>query len=159
MFSQTSKPESEAPSGDTRRTKGASSVEPSVISADLKVIGNLHSNGELHIMGKVEGDIKSQSVTIGESAHVKGAISAERVHVSGSVTGQIHAPTVTVAKTAKMVGDIVHQTLSIEAGAHIEGQCRRLDSKKAEAPAPPPLKTAQPEPAAESVKKATVGVS
>lgn len=159
MFSQTSKPESEAPSGESRRGKHASSAEPSVISADLKVIGNLHSKGELHIKGQVEGDIKSQSVTIGEGAHVKGAISADRVHISGSVTGQIHAPTVTVAKTAKMIGDIVHQTLSIEAGAHIEGQCLRLDSKKAETPTAPPLKTAQPEPAAEPVKKAAVGAS
>ena len=34
-----------------------------------------------------------------------------------------------LAKTAKVVGDIVHEVLAIEAGAHIEGQLRRLDEE------------------------------
>ncbi len=36
---------------------------------------------------------------------------------------------VRLAKTAKVVGDILHEVLAIEAGAHIEGQLRRLDEE------------------------------
>ncbi len=30
---------------------------PSIISADMKVVGNLHSSGDIQIDGTVEGDI------------------------------------------------------------------------------------------------------
>jgi cytoskeletal protein CcmA (bactofilin family) len=162
MFSQGSKPESGAPSGETRRGKGVSSGEPSVISADLKITGNLESAGDLQIKGRIEGDVKSRSVSVGEGAHVQGTIVAEQVQVSGAVTGQIQAPSVTLAKSAKMLGDIVHESLSIEAGAHMEGQCRRLDAKKAEAPPAPRLKSAEPAaavPAAAVPAKRVVGAS
>ncbi len=109
----------------------ASSAVPSLISADLKVVGNLESVGDLQIDGQVKGDIKSRSVTVGENAHIKGSITADTVRVCGSVDGQVKGNSVTIAKTATAKGDIVHQTLSIEAGASIEGQVRRLDSEKA----------------------------
>jgi len=88
------------------------------------------SGGDIQIKGVVEGDVKSRTVTIGEGAKVKGAINADSVHISGAINGQVEAPTVTVAKTAKVNGDIIHQTLSIEAGAHMEGNCRRIETKK-----------------------------
>jgi len=100
---------------------------PSIISADLRVVGDLHCAGDIQVEGKVEGDIKSKSVTVGESAQVKGGIHADSVRVSGAVKGQIEANSVTLAKTAKVKGDVVHKTLSIEAGAQLEGNCRRLE--------------------------------
>lgn len=132
MFSQSGKG-SEAPPPAVRDTGAVprSSGETSLISADLKVIGNLVSGGDVQIKGMVEGDVKSRTVTIGEGAEVKGAIAADTVHIAGTIHGQVEAPTVTVAKTARVNGDITHQTLSIEAGAHMEGHCRRLEAKKA----------------------------
>jgi cytoskeletal protein CcmA (bactofilin family) len=111
---------------------GKGSGMPSIISADLKVIGDLHCAGDIQIEGTVEGDIKSQTVTVGEGAHVSGSIYGQTVRVSGNVKGQIEAKSVTLAKSAQVTGDVVHETLSIEAGAHLEGMCRRLqsDSKK-----------------------------
>jgi len=131
MFSQNDKG-AETPVQSVRETRGTprSSGETSVISADLKVIGDLVSGGDIQIKGIVEGNVKSRSVTIGESAQVKGAVSADTVHISGAIKGQVEAPTVTVAKTAKVNGDITHQSLSIEAGARMEGNCRRLEAKK-----------------------------
>jgi len=105
---------------------------PSIISTDLKVIGDLHCAGDIQIEGTVEGDIKSQTVTVGEGAQVTGSIYGQTVRVSGNVDGQIEAKSVTLAKSAQVTGDVVHETLSIEAGAQLEGMCRRLqsDSKK-----------------------------
>ena len=101
---------------------------PSIISVDLKVIGDLHCAGDIQIEGAVEGDIKSQTVTVGEGAQVSGSIFGDTVRVSGNVTGQIEAKSVTLAKTAEVTGDVVHETLSIEAGAHLEGMCRRIQA-------------------------------
>lgn len=105
---------------------GRGSGMPSIISADLKVIGDLHCAGDIQIEGTVEGDIKSQTVTVGEGAQVSGSIYGDTVRVSGNVKGQIEAKSVTLAKSAEVTGDLVHETLSIEAGAHLEGMCRRL---------------------------------
>ena len=151
MFSQNPKG-SEAPAQPIRETRPAprAAGETSIISADLKVVGDLISAGDIQIKGTVEGDIKSRSVTVSEGAQVTGAIVAETVHLSGAITGQVEAPTVTVARTARVNGDIIHQTLSIEAGAHMEGNCRRLEAKRApESASIAPLKAA-----AESGKKA-----
>ncbi len=105
---------------------------PSIISADLRVVGELHCAGDIQVEGKVEGDIKSKSVTVCEGAQVKGGIHAEAVRVSGTVKGQIEATSITLAKTAKVKGDLLHKTLSIEPGAQLEGNCRKLvEDKKA----------------------------
>ncbi|MFQ6018459.1 MAG: polymer-forming cytoskeletal protein [Kiloniellaceae bacterium] len=147
MFSQSHRPAEEPPrQGEAVRGAGRSSGEPSIINTDLKVVGDLHSAGDIQVKGTVEGDINSKSVTIGEGAQVQGSVSAETVHISGTIKGQIQAPSVQVAKTAKVLGDIVHQTLSVEAGAHLDGNCRRLESKKpGEQPTVPSFKPAQAE--------------
>ncbi len=157
MFTQGSKPpDTEVQTEPARASRG--SGEPSVISADLKVVGDLHCAGDIQIKGTVEGDVKSRSVTVGEGAHVQGSIYGDSVHVSGSVKGYIEAPAVTVAKTAKILGDIVHESLAVEAGAFLEGQCRRLDAKKAdEKSGVSALKTGAPGEAGVAVKRAAGG--
>jgi cytoskeletal protein CcmA (bactofilin family) len=152
---ESSKP-SEAQRSPTQAGRGlsASTGERSIISADLNVVGDLHSAGDIQIKGKVEGDIKSRTVTVDEGAHVQGSISADTIQISGSIEGRVEAPTVTVTRTAKMIGDIVHQNLSVEPGAQLEGQCRRLDTKKAtERPVVPGLKPVQVEPATTEKKE------
>lgn len=99
---------------------------PSIISSDLKIVGDLTSDGDIQIDGTVEGDIRSRALTIGEGAIVRGAIMAETVRIYGTLTGEIEANGVTLAKTAKVEGDITHRTLSMEAGASLVGQLRRL---------------------------------
>jgi len=104
------------------------SAAPSIISSDLKILGDLISAGDLQVDGIVEGDIQSRSLTIGEGAVVTGNVVAETTRVCGQVTGQIRANTVTLDRTAKVVGDIVHQILAIEPGAFLEGHVRHSDS-------------------------------
>ena len=157
MFSQGSKsadsPTQTAPSAASRN-----SGEPSVISTDLKIIGDLHCAGDVQIKGTVEGDIRSRTVTVGEGAQVTGAIYSQSVHVSGSVTGQIEAPTVTVARSGKIEGDVVHESLAVEAGAHLVGSCRRLDSKAAAGQTgAPAIKLGTADQAAEPSKRAASG--
>ena len=104
------------------------STAPSIISGDLKIHGNLTSAGDLQIDGIVEGDIQSRSLTVGEGAAVTGNIQADTVRVCGQVTGQIKAGTVNLERTAKVMGDIVHQILSLEPGAFLEGHVRHADA-------------------------------
>jgi cytoskeletal protein CcmA (bactofilin family) len=103
------------------------SAAPSIISSDLKILGDLISAGDLQVDGIVEGDIQSRSLTIGEGAVVNGNVVAETTRDCGQVTGQIKASTVTLDRTAKVVGDIIHQILAIEPGAFLEGHVRHSD--------------------------------
>lgn len=99
---------------------------PSIISPDLKITGNLKSNGDIQIDGTVEGDIDSRLLTIGQTAQIQGSITAETVRISGKVEGQVKAKNVTLDKTARMTGDITHESLTMEAGAQFEGRVSRM---------------------------------
>jgi len=97
-----------------------------MISTDLRIVGDLNSEGEVQIDGTVDGDIRTRILLIGETAHIKGEIIADSVRVHGTVTGQIKAQSVSLASTAHVIGDILHENLSIEQGAYLEGHCRRM---------------------------------
>jgi cytoskeletal protein CcmA (bactofilin family) len=135
MFSKVSKSDGKGntSSGSTRNLPvpklSSASVAPSIVSANLRVTGDLESEGDIQIDGHVEGDVRSNSVTVGEHAVVCGAILAQSVHVAGTVKGQINGRMVELARTAKVTGDIVHESLAIEAGAYIQGLCRHADSQ------------------------------
>ncbi len=100
---------------------------PSIISPDLKIVGDLKSSGDIHIDGSIEGDINSRLLTVGEQAVVEGCIVADTVRISGTVKGQIKARMVHLDKDARVHGDLTHETLTMEAGALLEGQVRRME--------------------------------
>jgi cytoskeletal protein CcmA (bactofilin family) len=100
---------------------------PSIISPDLKIVGDLKSNGDIQIDGTIEGDINSRLLTVGEQAVVEGCIVADTVRISGTVKGQIKARMVHLDKAARVNGDITHETLTMEAGALLEGQVKRME--------------------------------
>lgn len=104
----------------------AEAAVPSILSPDMVVTGNLASSGEVHLDGTVHGDIDAQVLTIGDSAQVRGNISADTIRVSGTIVGSIRAREVILTRTARIEGDIHHDVLSMEAGARLEGMCRRL---------------------------------
>ncbi len=104
-------------------------ASPSLVSANLQVVGKLMTKGELQIDGTIEGNVSCKQLTVGETAVISGEIKADEVEVRGTVQGKIDARSVQVTKTARMVGDIWHDSLSMEAGAFLEGHLRRNDSK------------------------------
>lgn len=108
-------------------------VSPSIIATGLKIIGDLSSDGEIQVDGKVEGDIRCKSLLIGIHGSVTGEVTAETVKLHGTITGQVFAKTVFFASTARMVGDVAHKSLAIEPGAFMEGHCRRMEDPRPEA--------------------------
>ncbi|MFQ5765540.1 MAG: polymer-forming cytoskeletal protein [Rhodospirillales bacterium] len=109
------------------------SSPPSIISVDLRIVGDLNSNGEVQIDGTIDGDIRTKSLLVGETANITGEIVADSVRVHGTVNGQIKSRSVTLAKTAHVVGDILHEDLAIETGAFLDGHCKHLPEEKAAA--------------------------
>jgi len=108
---------------------------PSIISADVAMRGNVNSGGEVQLDGALEGDIRSSKLIVGEQATVKGEIICDDVIIRGRVEGGIRAKKVSLAATAHILGDILHSSLSVESGAHFEGNCRHSDDPLSEASA------------------------
>ena len=105
---------------------------PSIVSADMKIVGSVESAGDIQIDGVIEGDVSSRTLTVSDTATVRGSVAADTVRVAGTVKGGINAKSVTLTRTAKVEGDIVHQALAIESGASFEGQCKRMDGERIE---------------------------
>ncbi len=101
---------------------------PSIISPDLKIVGDLKCTGDIQIDGTIEGSVTGNLITIGEQAKIKGSIIAETVRIFGTVNGQVRAKAVHLDRTGKVIGDIAHEILTIEAGAHFEGRVQSLKS-------------------------------
>lgn len=122
---------------------------PSIISRGLTITGNLVSDGELQIDGRVEGDIHCVSLVVGLGGEVVGEVHATALRLHGQVTGQVRAESVFLAATARMVGDVHHQSLAIEPGAFLQGMCRRSDevAQIAAVPSAPAEPEIEPEPA------------
>lgn len=112
-----------APAPAPRRGRSA----PSIISDDLVVHGNLIATGDIQIDGTVEGDVRSQSLTVGEHATITGAVMADDIIVRGRIVGSIRARRVQLSTTCHVEGDILHEALAVETGAFFEGNCRHSD--------------------------------
>ncbi len=101
---------------------------PSILSVDLKITGDIFSDGEVHISGMVKGDVVAKKITIDEGGSVIGAVETESALIAGSLTGRLTAATVTLSAGARVVADITHVSLTIEQGAVFEGYSRRVDA-------------------------------
>ncbi|MDX2204358.1 MAG: polymer-forming cytoskeletal protein [Hyphomicrobiaceae bacterium] len=98
----------------------------SVIDAWLEIVGNLSTEGEILVEGRIEGNVRCAQLIVGVDATVTGAIVAEEVIVYGKVKGAIRANKVILKDTAVVDSDIVHRSLTVERGACFDGSsCRR----------------------------------
>jgi cytoskeletal protein CcmA (bactofilin family) len=110
------------------RRNARASAAPSIISADLVVNGTLTSSGDIQIDGRVEGDVRSVGLVIGDKAEIHGEVHAEDVTVRGKVVGRIRARKILLASTSHVEGDILHEAFAVESGAFFEGNCRHSDN-------------------------------
>jgi len=118
-------PPMQNPAAARSKPRGAA---PSIISADVVVTGTLKSSGDVQIDGRIEGDVQSMTLVIGEKALIQGDVMAEEVTVRGRIEGSIRARKVLLASTCHVQGNILHEAFAVETGAFFEGNCRHADN-------------------------------
>jgi cytoskeletal protein CcmA (bactofilin family) len=96
-------------------------VPLAIIDAGLKIVGDLQTEGEVEVEGKIIGDIGCTHLTIGRDATITGNIKADEVLVRGKVRGTIRATRVILQDSAHVEGDIYHDRIVIEDGARFIG--------------------------------------
>ena len=110
---------------------------PSLLGRDLIITGDIKTDGEVQVDGRLDGNLTAGTVTIGEQGAVNGKIVATMVHVRGKVTGKIDSTTIELSDTANVQADLIQDQLMISNGAFFDGKCARKSA------APTPIKSAK----------------
>lgn len=94
----------------------------SVIGSDVTIKGDVSASADLHVDGRIEGDIACAALVQGETSEVHGAVEAESARLAGTIKGSIGARDLVVLKTARIEGDLEYDSLTIEQGAEVDGR-------------------------------------
>ena len=105
-----------------------------VVGANVKLVGTLQDASDIVVHGRIEGElISSQSITIAETAYIKGPVSAEVISVAGKIRGSITATgKLEILPTGKVFGSLTSKDLSIKSGAIFVGKCTMPETEKEE---------------------------
>ncbi|TYC90136.1 polymer-forming cytoskeletal protein [Novosphingobium sp. BW1] len=96
------------------RSSGSSTF--SVLGSDTLITGDIEASADLHIDGRVTGDITCAALVQGVDSEITGAIKAD------SVRGTVAAREIVILVLGKIEGDVAYDTLTVEQGARIEGR-------------------------------------
>jgi cytoskeletal protein CcmA (bactofilin family) len=102
---------------------------PSIISQGTHIVGDITTDGEVQIDGKVEGNIHCHSLIVADTGEVTGKVVCTSLTVHGLLTGTVQSQVATLSRTARVVGDVTHETLTVEPGAYMQGQSIPLEKK------------------------------
>ncbi len=100
----------------------------SIIASDVEITGNLTAKVDLHIDGKVQGDVVCGSLVQGEGSVIMGKVVAESARLSGKVEGSIEATDLVIEASARITGDVLYQNLTIAPGGQVEGKFKHRGS-------------------------------
>ena len=101
---------------------GGRSATFSILGADVVVTGNVAASVDLHIDGRIDGDLSCANLVQGQDSVIKGAIAAESAKLSGTVEGSINARDLTLHASARVTGDVTYENLTIEQGSQVDGR-------------------------------------
>ena len=115
---------SKKPESTVRPSVSNTMVGPtfSVLGPDIAINGDLRATADLHLDGKIDGDISCAALIQGEGSEVAGMVVAESARVAGRIKGSITAGVLTILKSARIEGDVTYGALTIEEGAQVDGK-------------------------------------
>lgn len=99
----------------------------SFVGPEVVVTGDVDSPGQLHIDGKVTGDVSCGTLCQGESGAITGNIVAEDARLAGLVDGAVSAGTLLLEPTARITGDVLYGTLTVATGAQVDGRFKHRE--------------------------------
>jgi cytoskeletal protein CcmA (bactofilin family) len=108
-----------------RRAIGGSAASFSIIGGDMEIAGNVKASVDLHIDGRIDGDVSCASLVQGAGSVIRGAVSADTAKVAGTIEGSIDAEHLFVESTARIVGDVSYTELTVSSGGMIDGQMKQ----------------------------------
>lgn len=95
-----------------------------IVGVNVALNGTLKDQNDIIVHGMVDGEVISdKSITIGQSAQVKGPVRGNLVTVAGVVRGSVEAQEkLEILETGKVLGSIDAKDLLVHSGATIVGK-------------------------------------
>jgi cytoskeletal protein CcmA (bactofilin family) len=105
-------------------TSGNTAVN--IIGAGTQIDGEIKSENDIRVDGKVKGTVTSKSkIVVGSTGIVDGDLICDNADISGKVFGKVEVSDMLYLKsTGYLEGDIVTGKLVVEAGARFTGSCK-----------------------------------
>lgn len=118
MFSK--KPTVQPAAGGSRAMASGSTF--SIFGADTVIKGDVTASADLHVDGRIDGDIACAALVQGETGQITGAVRADSARLAGKLKGSIIASELVILRTARIEGDVFYDALTIEQGAQVDGR-------------------------------------
>ena len=94
------------------------------LAAGTQVKGDIITQGDIRIDGKVEGSLTSKGkLVVGNTGVIEGEVNCVTANISGGIQGVMRvSEMLKVQSTGKLSGEITYGKLTVEAGAELEGK-------------------------------------
>ncbi|RNC92248.1 MAG: polymer-forming cytoskeletal protein [Allomuricauda sp.] len=113
---------------DNKRDRMASDFgtgQPNRIEKNTKIKGNITSEADFRIDGKLEGNVKtSGKVVIGKGGLIKGKVECVNADIEGNFNGELYVKDLLSLKASAVIdGTVSVSKLSVEPGATFNASC------------------------------------
>jgi cytoskeletal protein CcmA (bactofilin family) len=102
--------------------------ELTVIASDVTIEGNIQITHELHLYGKIVGELSGKEgslLILKEGSVVEGKITAESLIIDGFVKGEIKSTQkIWITKRARILGSVETPSLQVDPGAIFEAKVK-----------------------------------
>ena len=126
MFSK-----SNSPGGGPPMATGAKHTPFSIIGGDVAITGNVEASVDLHIDGRIEGDLSCAALVQGPDSRIKGHVTAKSARIGGLIEGSITADELIIEASARITGDVTYDVISIATGGQIDGRMSHMSGGRA----------------------------
>ena len=100
----------------------------SFIGPEVVISGDLTTGAQLHVDGRIDGHVRCAQLCQGTTGIIAGDIVADESRIAGLVQGTVNARSVIIEASARVTGDVTYETISIAAGAQIDGRLARREA-------------------------------
>jgi cytoskeletal protein CcmA (bactofilin family) len=98
---------------------------PTIVAPGTVFIGNIDSEGDILVDGRVRGHVRAGSLTVSGDGTIEGETSADVIVVQGHVKGPVRARHVHLLSGALVEGNVSCATIAIDSGAQLSGTVRQ----------------------------------
>ena len=98
-----------------------------MLNRRLKIAGDVHFSGILHVECTIEGDLisddDSSTLILSDAGHIKGSVKASNVMVNGRIDGNVLVVNkVELYEKSRINGDLHYNLLEMAVGAGVNGK-------------------------------------
>ncbi len=115
-----------------RSTNGAGTF--SVLGGDVVIEGNVTAGVDVHLEGRVDGDVSCATLVQGPASVIRGTVTAETARLAGTIEGSVSVGELVIQASARVTGDVAYGKLTIEQGAQVDGRFRPRGAAGASGP-------------------------